>query len=328
MGDINLELMLRKKTAHNRSCDREEFMERQSTIKKLFHEDGIQFAIPAYQRAYSWEYDKQIQQFIIDIKEQNPDKKYFLGHFIFEKDKSIENKYWVIDGQQRLATVIIFFSCLIHVLEEREMVSGVITNAKGELLEIWRIRENYIRIGNYKFSTKSYDDPFFINLIFKNNQTATVCNTASARRISKAKEVFEALLKSAETDDILNWKKILDNAVITTFEVSDRIQATQIFTLQNDRGKDLSALEKLKVFLMHKVYSVSEEDSPGLIENIEMQFHDIYLLSEEQSIDEDRILNYCKPLLSKIGDNGEIEKGIKDFVYTLKETFFKQYRTI
>lgn len=29
-------------------------MERQTTIKKLFHEDGIQFAIPAFQRAYSW----------------------------------------------------------------------------------------------------------------------------------------------------------------------------------------------------------------------------------------------------------------------------------
>ena len=80
-------------------------MERQSTIKKLFHEEGIKFAIPSYQRAYSWECDKdkkQIKQFITDIKEQDPEKKYFLGHFLFEKDRNDENKYWVIDGQQRL----------------------------------------------------------------------------------------------------------------------------------------------------------------------------------------------------------------------------------
>jgi uncharacterized protein with ParB-like and HNH nuclease domain len=104
-------------------------MERQSTIKKLFHEEGIHFSIPPYQRAYSWEYDKdkkQVQQFIIDIKEQNPNKKYFLGHFLFEKDEINENKYWVIDGQQRLTTVVIFFSCLIRELEERKMYQEIL----------------------------------------------------------------------------------------------------------------------------------------------------------------------------------------------------------
>ena len=132
-------------------------MERQTTIKKLFHEDGIQFAIPAYQRAYSWELDKdkkQIEQFIIDIKDQNPKKKYFLGHFLFEKDENRETKFWVIDGQQRITTVIIFFSCLITELENREKEIGKIVDNEGNEIEIWRIKENYIKLGkNYKFET-------------------------------------------------------------------------------------------------------------------------------------------------------------------------------
>lgn len=246
----------------------------------------------------------------------------------------------MIDGQQRLTTVIIFFSCLIRELAVREQGSGPIVDEKGEELEIWRIRENYIKIGrSYKFSTVSYDNPFFENLVFEDNKTANVYDSASTRRISKAKEVFENLFKTADITDILNWKKIIDDAVITTFEVTDKIQATQIFAFQNDRGKDLTTLEKVKAFLMHKVYSVSEDsDTENLIKNIEMEFSDIYRQSDRiLSFDEDRILSFhniayfssennplnnVKSVLAKISDNAEKEKWIKDFAHTLKETFF------
>lgn len=215
-------------------------MERQTTIKKMFHEEGIQFAIPSYQRAYSWEFEKdkkQIEQFIIDIKDQNPKKKYFLGHFLFEKDEIKENKYWVIDGQQRLTTVVIFFSCLINELKNREKVLTKLLDNEGNVLDIWRISENYIKLGkNFKFQTVTYDNPFFESLIYENNLNTTQ-DTSSSKRISIAKTAFDDLFKQAELNDILKWKTIIDNAVITTFEVSDKLQATQIFAFQNDRGK-------------------------------------------------------------------------------------------
>ena len=315
-------------------------MERQTTIKKLFHEDEIQFAIPAYQRAYSWELDKdkkQIEQFITDIKDQDPKKKYFLGHFLFEKDPNKETKFWVIDGQQRLTTVIIFFSCLIRELEKRESQDGKILDVEGVVLEIWRIRENYIKIRNtYKFETVSYDNPYFESAIFDNDDN-TIKDTTSAKRISIAKSAFENVLQKAELNEILNWKKIIDDAVITTFEVTDKVQATQIFAFQNDRGKDLTTLEKLKAFLMHKLYAVSENENPeSQIKNIETVFSDIYKQSERISYTEDQVLNFhntaflsgresplknVKDELNKISDNLLKEKWIKNFVNNLKETF-------
>lgn len=315
-------------------------MERQTTIKKLFHEDGIQFAIPAYQRAYSWELDKdkkQIEQFIIDIKDQNPKKKYFLGHFLFEKDENKETKFWIIDGQQRITTVIIFFSCLINELENREKENGKLFDSENNEIEIWRIKENYIKLGkNYKFETVAYDNPFFESFVYENNENA-IQDTSSSRRISVAKSAFQKLFKKAELNDILNWKRIIDDAVITTFEVTDKVQATQIFTFQNDRGKDLTTLEKLKAFLMHKLYAVSENDNPeSQIKNIETVFSDIYKQSERISYDEDQVLGFhntaflsgwesplknVKDEINKISDNTQREKWIKDFVNNLKESF-------
>lgn len=315
-------------------------MERQTTIKKLFFEDGIQFAIPAYQRAYSWELDKdrkQIEQFIIDIKDQNPKKKYFLGHFLFEKDENKQTKFWVIDGQQRLTTVIIFFTCLINEFENREKELGKLLDNEGAEIEVWRIKENYIKLGkSYKFETVAYDNPFFESFVYDNNDKA-IKETSSSRRISIAKGAFEDLFKKVDLIDLLNWKKIIDDAVITTFEVSDKLQATQIFAFQNDRGKDLTTLEKLKAFLMHKLYAVSENDTAeSQIRNIETVFSDIYKQSERITFNEDQVLGFhntaflsgwesplknVKDELNKISDNSTQEKWIKDFVNNLKETF-------
>jgi uncharacterized protein with ParB-like and HNH nuclease domain len=318
-------------------------MERETTIGDLFYEKGIKFAIPAYQRAYSWECDadrRQVEQFITDIKEQNPKKEYFLGHFLFEKDKHDNKKYWVIDGQQRLTTVVIFFSCLIGELEKREKTEEKLIDTDGETVEIWRIRENYIKMGTkYKFSTVHYDNPFFESTVFENNNNSNVIDSASKRRILKAKKRFDKLFEEADTTEILSWKFILENAIITTFEVTDKVQATQIFAFQNDRGKDLTTLEKLKAFLMHKIYSVSEDADPeDVIKNIESEFSDIYRQSERiENFDEDRVLGFhnvaylsggdnslsnVKRALSSLTNNYEKEQWIKEFVHTLKETFF------
>ena len=86
-----------------------------TSLKELFGRRNIRFVIPAYQRAYAWE-KRQYVQFIEDLKECD-ESKYYLGHFLFEQDK---DTLYVIDGQQRLTTSIIFFSAFINTLKHRE----------------------------------------------------------------------------------------------------------------------------------------------------------------------------------------------------------------
>ena len=70
----------------------------QKTILSLFNGDK-HFVIPKYQRAYAWE-EKQLQDFLEDIKNQRIDKDYFIGTILFQDDgvRSGFEHIQVVDG--------------------------------------------------------------------------------------------------------------------------------------------------------------------------------------------------------------------------------------
>ena len=283
-------------------------MENKTTIRALFHIEGIQFSIPSYQRAYSWEVDKdrkQVRQFLSDLKEHNPNKKYFFGHFLFEKDDTSTNHYYVVDGQQRLTTIVIFMSCAIRELKKRDALSPIV-DLHGDQIKLERDVECYIKYDRvYKFETVGYDNLFLIRNIFENKDN-THADTSSSKRMLAAKNYFEKEMGDASTESILSWKHIIDDAVITTFSLEGpdaKMQATQIFAFQNDRGKDLTNLEKIKAFLMHKLYVVSDSTIPeNQIRDVEGIFSDIYQSTENISMNEDTVLNHH--LTAFIGNSG------------------------
>ena len=90
----------------------------QKIIRGLFDGSKI-FNIPEYQRAYAWE-EKQLGDFVDDIENQRLDKDYFFGTILFQ-EKGISDDFEVIDivdGQQRITTLIIFMKILIDQLKE------------------------------------------------------------------------------------------------------------------------------------------------------------------------------------------------------------------
>lgn len=263
-------------------------MNNKKNIKDLFDSPEIEFCIPDYQRAYSWESEKQVKQFMDDIKEIVQYKKiYYLGHFLFERDEHNSNKYYIIDGQQRLTTVIIFMQCAYNELKLRTEEQPTTDE------DINHIKEKYIKSSKlYKFSTISEDKPFFERVIY--NGKSDEGETNSQKRIISAKKLFVKTFRKADTLEILQWKRSIEEALITCNEVEGKFQATQIFAFHNDRGKPLTELEKLKAEIMHKVYTFAEENQASeAIDYIRQQFTDIYKDIERLSFNnEDTILNY------------------------------------
>jgi len=69
--------------------------------------------IPEYQRGYSWE-ETQLDDFWLDLEqiyEENTHDEHFLGQVVIHKNKE-DGKRYIIDGQQRISTTIIFLDIL------------------------------------------------------------------------------------------------------------------------------------------------------------------------------------------------------------------------
>ncbi len=101
-------------------------------------------------------------------------------------------------------------------------------------------------------------------------------------------------MKGEKTEELVRWKQLIEDATVTTFQVSTKSLAAQIFSFQNDRGKDLTNVEKVKAFLIYQVYmACSSGDPENEIKYVERDFSNIYQRMEELiDLDADHILSY------------------------------------
>ena len=219
------------------------------------------FEIPEYQRAYSWEMP-QWEQFIDDLK--NVKEKYYFGHFLFEEGT---DRLLVIDGQQRITTCMIFFRAVVNCFEKR----GVENKIKLFKLFLFDTTREKSRL-----KTVAYDNNFFNDLIVKNT-VPQAPDTKSQHNIKNALEYFEKELDNIISEEILQMAELLAHATVTYYKVNDKAMAAQVFAFQNDRGKDLSELEKIKSYLILQVYLNSTGDKQkSAVEYIDNNFAKIY----------------------------------------------------
>ena len=256
---------------------------------KLLFQSSESIRIPAYQRAYSWE-NKQCSQFLEDLLEQKG-KRYYLGQFLFEKDGST---LFIIDGQQRLTTTILFVSAIAK-----------IKASKGQDIET--IREIYL---TDVFKTID-DDQVIFKKITQKHLVSIIddTETISQRRIIEAFSFFETELGKLDNETIELIQQTLENAVISTFYISNKVEATQVFEYQNNRGKELSRFEVIKAYLMHQIYIQSHDNKQANNDIAEIQSIISktyrYIEAVEGYFTENELLdNYCN-LFFNI--NGNIE---------------------
>lgn len=329
---------------------------------KLFEElvpGDRKFQIPKYQRDYSWS-ESQLEDLWRDIETvRGTDKPHFMGTVLVrradeEGDEDVRGHttYDIIDGQQRLTTLQILLNELVKRLrtDDEEYADYV--------------RLQYIENRGFKFSLKGDDDRFFEKEILGRREGIPETNmtpeTDSQDKLQEAKEFFEdrfgeksnSLSDSAFFDYIYELFETVKQLEFMAYHVESPSEAVRIFEATNDRGKQLTDLERTKSFLMYQLHLCYEEDAPELedrLENIRREFKQMYSdrkrASKQGSVpDLDRIQRYhfinwddkninvqsppytshlskIKERFREMEDNRDKAKSIISYVEDLRESF-------
>lgn len=241
------------------------------TIGELFGNKDALYQIPRYQRPYSWG-DDQLTKLWDDLREaQQYDPNYFLGSVITAKPEEASNYLDIVDGQQRLTTLLILL-CVCRDLypninEEIIEVDPFAIDATTVKSSI-RLNDRFERL---RLKTHSNHESDFQNLIIK--EGASILNRRPYKKDLRIEEApnFKFMntstffrekltdLGEAETGQFLNY--LFNKVKIIRIDCQSVSFAIKLFQVLNDRGLDLSNSDLIKSFLIGRIHKLFDEDN-------------------------------------------------------------------
>jgi len=280
----------------------------QKTLMGLFNGDKV-FIIPKYQRAYAWG-TKQLNEFLDDIHNQSNPSNYFFGTILFEEKDTIDGyeQIEIVDGQQRITTLVIFMKILLQKIEKS------IDERKYKILTKRFIKDEYF----HKLQALDIDNEFFKTYIIGDSTPNDKSfDSPSQKRLWKAKEHISKKLLVVDNKRLIEYIEIIETTNVLTYSVKNTGEATLIFETTNDRGKSLTSLEKTKSFLMYKIY-LSLSKPNDVLSTVHDRFSKIYRIldSIDKRIGEDNILQY-----HFIGFESSVKKSYQNHVGKIKLKF-------
>lgn len=215
-------------------------------------QENVMFFIPPYQRNYTWD-NEQCRVLWDDVRRIVSDNsEHFFGTITFfrEKDSNLET-FVLIDGQQRITTVMLFLAALREVLtddlERDRILNSFLINKKfKERIKLKQIASDAgafaAVIGNTKFT--GFTSSIIDNYAFFKTEIKKI---QSARPNFRLVDLLDnGLAKFSCVTIELDSKKSCENPQI-------------IFEAMNSLGKPLSFADLTRNFLLMGLNSVEQE---------------------------------------------------------------------
>ena len=215
------------------------------------------FIVPNFQREYDWD-EENLSEFINDIN-NSEEANYFIGHMVFS-GKSNGNEFTIIDGQQRITSIMIAL-CAIRdrflELEEKNMADAIHNKF------IFTVDLN-----NKQYPILENKMPYpvlqaRVLLSPKDRDITVLPQKKGEKRILAAYTKIMGLISKYDVPKLCSLRdKILDTEAIFV-AATDLADASTVFMTLNATGKDLSALDLVKNYLFSKYPTVSGLDEPN-----------------------------------------------------------------
>ena len=303
-------------------------MKTQTTLGEML--EGNKIFVPPYQRAYSWDTEleknkppKHVNTFLVDLNDYHngsPKSPYYFGHFLFEQQNDNADVFGVIDGQQRLTTLVIFLAALFQRLKN-------ICKSAGD--KHTRPEDTITYRSIYNFSTVYGDDHVLRDYVIDRTRTQrTGLDTKSQNRIIDAFEHFQEMLQDKDIYYISKMLDTLNRSSCTTHVITNRSQAIQMFIFQNNRGKKPSNLEIIKAHFMYSIHLNGGNEKESLLDHLQSRFERIYrsISSIEDFIDEDEVLVHTLRVhFNSLWESNAIERTTKSLASDQPIDFIKSF---
>ncbi len=221
------------------------------------------FRIPKYQRFYSWQ-RKQREDLFKDIEQlasKGEDRHHFMATIVCFRTGdvkpvgSVEYRIFdMVDGQQRLTTLILLLRAIQKVLPEgddKKDVSRILVKGDGNLLLLQTNNANQRLLNDY---LKEGKEPW-------KNQIQTQAD----RNLKQAIQDCEAfVLQWSEKGQELSLLRLLRNRLgFVVYDTDDNKIVYSVFEVLNSRGLAVDWLDKTKSVLMGQAYELSKTAQAG-----------------------------------------------------------------
>jgi len=220
------------------------------TITQLFAIPNEQFIVPSYQRRYAWK-ENQYKALFDDIQMLKANDGHLFGTVILQVfDQSADlNKPELVDGQQRMTSLVILLKALESVFQERGEQS--LADDTSKLILCRGLDGKKIP----KVKSGDLDNPDLEKLILHREH-----EDLTNKNLGEAYLKYYSLLQEMNTDEVKTFfSKLTSVAVVIRLDVAKPQDAYKLFETINNRGLQLSPTDIVKNFLLGHAAKINDD---------------------------------------------------------------------
>jgi hypothetical protein len=278
--------------------------EKLKSLSDIFR-DNVKYIIPDYQRGYSWGIE-QLNDLWEDLENLVDGRFHYTGMFTFCKAEHSDNLYQIVDGQQRMTTLIILINELLANIQDG-IPNGLSVEDYVKKYLYYKPFRQFRNEYRFQYSVDSPSNAFFRTQILGQEDSDSYNQpeqTLYTQNLKQAKEYFSKKIQEITQDELKSdelkqdelaklFIKVTESLKFNEYIIEDIDEVYVTFETMNNRGKSLSSLELLKnrlIYLSTLFENISGDDPTNLAnvktlrENINNTWRTIYeYLGKRQS---------------------------------------------
>lgn len=264
-----------------------------------------QFIIPVYQRAYSWE-EKQCKRLWDDIVEMQKgnSKNHFLGTIVNVAEQFAPagiKKYTIIDGQQRITTLVLLLIALRDYLKDNKNIKAGI---KSELInDIYLKNIHGDDEEQYKLLLSQGDKQNLIKLIERQIDRTY----KNSRVINNYHYFYDCILKETLSPDEI-YQSIGKLEIVNITLERERDNPQQIFESLNSTGMDLDQSDLIRNYVLMGLEPKSQKRIYQMYWN---PMENMFQYENQSELMDDFFRDYITSIEGKIPTKALVYEGFK-----------------